>query len=244
MCIRDRLTKRVNSISGIPYREDPTIFAWELANEPRGIDHPQEFVRWVSDSAQLIKRNAPWQLVTVGSEGTTPYPGVNTLAADVHAVSDIDFFTFHTWIQNWGRFDPAQPATFDAGLDFAVAYNNEQIALGKRIGKPIVFEEFGLARDNGSFDPASTTNLRDRYFDALLSHAFANSRDAGIVSGVSFWAYAGEGRPVAPGGTWTAEHPLIGDPPHEPQGWYSIYNTDHSTLAVIKRHSEALKERH
>jgi mannan endo-1,4-beta-mannosidase len=26
---------RVNAYTGIPYRDDPTIFSWELLNEPR-----------------------------------------------------------------------------------------------------------------------------------------------------------------------------------------------------------------
>jgi mannan endo-1,4-beta-mannosidase len=231
------VTSRVNVINGLAYRDDPTIFAWELANEPRGIDHPEEFVSWVTETAALLKRQAPRQLVTVGSEGTTPYPGVHTLAERVHAVDDVDFMTFHTWVQNWGHFDPAQPASFEDGLDFALRYNAEQIAIAKRLGKPVVFEEFGLARDGGSFDPSSPTTMRDRYFDALLTQAFDRRAHEGIVSGVSFWAYSGEGRPRSPGGTWTLGHPFIGDPPHEPQGWYSVYDTDQSTLAIIKRHA-------
>jgi mannan endo-1,4-beta-mannosidase len=27
----------------------------------------------------------------------------------------------------------------------------------------------------------------------------------------------------------------VADPPHEPQGWYSVYNSDTSTLAVVQR---------
>ena len=37
------------------------------------------------------------------------------------------------------------------------------------------------------------------------------------------------------------ETAYVGDPPHEPQGWYSVFNTDTSTQALIKAHAEHLK---
>ena len=51
------------------------------------------------------------------------------------------------------------------------------------------------------------------------------------------WAYGGEGRPRIPNANWTAGDDFIGDPPHEPQGWYSVYDTDVSTLELIKRYA-------
>ena len=32
----------------------------------------------------------------------------------------------------------------------------------------------------------------------------------------------------------------MGDPPHEPQGWYGVFDTDASTRALIKAHAQAL----
>ena len=53
------------------YGEDPTILAWELANEPR---NPGDFSgkvlqSWIAEMSHFIKDNAPNQLVTSGSEG-------------------------------------------------------------------------------------------------------------------------------------------------------------------------------
>ena len=46
---------------------------------------------------------------------------------------------------------------------------------------------------------------------------------------------------------WQPGDPFVGDPPHELQGWYSIYNTDKSTLGIVKRFTglmSALDRRH
>lgn len=51
------------------------------------------------------------------------------------------------------------------------------------------------------------------------------------------WAWGGEGRPRSPGGYWAAGDDVIGDPPHEPQGWYSVFDADLSTLALLGRGS-------
>ena len=41
---------------------------------------------------------------------------------------------------------------------------------------------------------------------------------------------------------WKPSDDLIGDPPHERQGWYSIYDTDVSTHQVIKKYSALMNE--
>ncbi|NDC78164.1 MAG: mannanase, partial [Chitinophagia bacterium] len=56
-----------------------------------------------------------------------------------------------------------------------------------------------------------------------------------------FWAYGGEGRPRTPGEMWAKGDPFTGDPPHEPQGWYSVYDTDSSTRAVIRNFAGQFK---
>ena len=47
------------------------------------------------------------------------------------------------------------------------------------------------------------------------------------------WAWGGEGRPRKAGGYWRPGDDMIGDPPHEAQGWYSIFDSDVSTLKLL-----------
>jgi mannan endo-1,4-beta-mannosidase len=37
------------------------------------------------------------------------------------------------------------------------------------------------------------------------------------------------------------EMDYVGDPPHEPQGWYSVFDNDASTLDIIRQNAAALK---
>ncbi|MGO8189867.1 beta-mannosidase, partial [Rhizobium leguminosarum] len=56
---------RVNTITGVRYSDDPTIFAWDLANEPD--IHPKPLLNdWVSEMSAYVKSLAPKRLVTTG----------------------------------------------------------------------------------------------------------------------------------------------------------------------------------
>ena len=48
-----------------------------------------------------------------------------------------------------------------------------------------------------------------------------------------WWAWAGEGRARQPGDHWAPGDDLLGDPPHEPQGWYSVFDADAQAGAAI-----------
>jgi mannan endo-1,4-beta-mannosidase len=64
------MAARVNSINGRKYADDPTIMAWNLANEARcqgcGSAPMQS---WISEMCQHVKAVAPRHLVGIGYEG-------------------------------------------------------------------------------------------------------------------------------------------------------------------------------
>ena len=64
----------------------------------------------------------------------------------------------------------------------------------------------------------------------------------GSVAGTHFWAWSGEGRAQHPDHHFQpGDTSYLGDPPHEPQGWYGVFDVDASTQAVIRDHAAAVK---
>lgn len=219
------LVQRRNTSTGVLYRDDPTIFAWELANEPRL--YP---AAWIDGTASFIQGLDPNHLVTTGSEGEVGGP-----FRDTHDGDGIDYATAHLWPENWDWYDPKHPEGLDAALRTALEYVQDHESQSRALGKPLVLEEFGLARDlvEGSdvYDPAAPTSARDRVYRRLYEAVERSVRDGDALQGSAFWAWAGEGRPPGP---W------LGDPPHERPGWYSVYDADDSTLDVVRHHAREL----
>ncbi len=116
-----------------------------------------------------------------------------------------------------------------------MAYFEKHARDAVAMGKPLVLEEFGLARDwlprKNNLDPASPTTNRDLYYAILYKLVLDSIVAGGPAAGDNFWAWAGEARP---GMSW------VGDPPHEPAGWYSVYDADASTLAIVSDHAHRI----
>lgn len=240
----DKILLRKNSITQKPYKDDPTIMAWELCNEPRGINNIDAYLTWIDSTSSHIKRLAPNQLVTVGSEGETGSPEYSgTDFEKTHAFRNIDYTTVHIWIQNWEWYNPKKhEETFPHASAKALDYLKRHAYLSKKLNKPYVLEEFGIMKDNGSFDPKASNRNRDAYYDLLFKKVYRYAKDSAMAAGINFWAWGGEGRPRALQGWWKPGDDFIGDPPHEEQGWYSVYDTDTSTQMLIKKYADLMKQ--
>lgn len=240
-----KVVGRKNTVNGFLYREDPTIMAWELANEPRGINQTEIFYPWIHATASLIKELDKNHLVTTGAEGYTSSPSTSgTDFIRMHESTAIDYTTAHIWIQNWGWYDPQKhDQTYPEARKKMVDYVLLHAIESKRLGKPFVLEEFGIMKDNGSFDPKAATVHRDEYYREVFEQVY-HLAQKGEASGVNFWAWGGEGRPREPETWWKKGDDFTGDPPHEPQGWYSVYDQDRATHKIIKRYSKKLKKLH
>lgn len=239
------IVKRRNTLNGKLYSEDPAIMAWQLVNEPRpgqGGEKAEKnlpfFYRWIDETASLIHTLDTNHLVSGGSEGTAGSLGREDIYLDSYRTPHIDYLNVHLWPLNWGWFDPKRwEETLPTTEPKAVAYINQHIALARKLGKPIVMDEFGLGRDGGVFQPGTSTNARDRYY-TLICRVIEDSARAGApFAGSNFWAWGGEGKAQHEDGMWQTGDSFVGDPPQEPQGRNSIFISDTSTLRIITDHA-------
>src|SRR5208337_4934441 len=80
---------RTNSLTGVSYREDPTIFAWELMNEPNA--KPDSLLHhWVEEMSAYVKSIDPNHLVASG------HANVENGLADID-IPSIDSATWHAY---------------------------------------------------------------------------------------------------------------------------------------------------
>jgi mannan endo-1,4-beta-mannosidase len=235
---------RTNSVTGRAYRDDPTIMAWQLANEPRpggseAVAAPNlpNFYAWIRKTAGVIKAIDSNHLVSTGSEGLKGCIEREACVIEAHQ-PPIDYVTAHIWPQNWGWVDPKRlPDTHSDGAAKVAQYIDGHVEIARELKRPLVIEEFGYPRDGGSFEPGSPTTYKDRYYRQIYQAVERHG-----LAGSNFWAWNGEGRARHPDKQYRlGDASYLGDPPHEPQGWYGVFDVDESTKAVVREHATTLR---
>lgn len=240
------IVSRTNSVTAKPYAADPTIMAWQLSNEPRpagDLAHADldQFHGWVRDSATLIKSLDPNHLVCTGSEGlkgTLEKPDI--LLAE-YGIDAIDYLTAHIWPNNWDWVKQADLAnTYKRGETLTQDYIVKHIGYARQLDKPLIIEEFGYPRDGGSNDPKVATTYKDRFYRLIYAAALRDMAAGGPIAGTNFWAWNGEARAQHPDYQFRdGDGQYMGDPPHEPQGWYGIFTGD-TTVRIVANHAAAI----
>lgn len=145
------LVTRVNTIDGMPYKDDPAIFAWELANEPRAINYENfdspdgwdtdTITEWADEMSTYIKSLDPNHMVAMGDEGFLDGGGNDwayqaSFGIDnerLTALPNIDFGTYHLYPDHWGT-----------GHRWGNDWIRAHIEVGRRVNKPMVLEEYGI----------------------------------------------------------------------------------------------------
>jgi mannan endo-1,4-beta-mannosidase len=242
--VRTILTRR-NTCNGRLYREDPTIMAWQLANEPRpgtsgpeGEQNLESYYRWIDQTAAYIHSLDTNHLVSTGSEGAVGFRWSNDYALKTHESRSIDYVTFHLWPVNWSWFNPKKfEETLPASEQNAMKYIGDHLAVARRLGKPVTLEEFGMARDSARCAPGTPTSARDRYFRTILTALHDSAQAGAPFAGSNFWGWGGHARGMHPDDVWREGDPFVGDPPQEPQGFNSVFIVDTSTMRILREHA-------
>ncbi|USX16329.1 cellulase family glycosylhydrolase [Oxalobacteraceae bacterium OTU3CAMAD1] len=242
-----KIVKRVNTITGKPYSEDPILMSWQLANEPRpgnGNATPEEkkaYVKWIDETAAYIHSLDKNHMVSSGSEGLAGSAQDAQLFLDSHRTKHIDYLTYHLWPKNWGWFDSKDPTgSWDGAITKSRNYLTSHIDLAKKLDKPIVLEEFGLDRDGASFSIKATTKIRDRFYREVFDFVYDGAKKGDPIAGFNFWAWGGAGRAANADYWWKPGNDFVGDPPQEEQGLYSVFDSDTSSLKLIKEYADKL----
>lgn len=185
------LLTRKNTITGVPYRDDPTIFAWELINEPRCMTDPsgKTLQDWIEEMSVFVKSIDKKHLLTVGVEGfygpkskkvLTINPGewAAQLGSDFirnSNLSTIDFASVHIYPDQWFHGQKLNET-----LEFVSKWMISHIEDGdKELRKPVVFAEFGLSNRNKGFEPSQRENFYTIVSEIIYGSVRRNSSGAG-----------------------------------------------------------------
>lgn len=124
--------ERVNPLTGVAYKDDPTVFAWELMNEADAVPL-RTLQRWLAEMSAYIKSLDSAHMVSSGLANIT---GV---LLDAETPS-LDFATWH----GYPLYRGISPDKF---TDLIGSYCN----YAETFHKPVLLEEFGYARSNADF---------------------------------------------------------------------------------------------
>jgi mannan endo-1,4-beta-mannosidase len=119
--------ERVNPLTGVAYKDDPTVFAWELMNEPN-IKPESLYISWVSEMSSYVKSIDRNHLVSSG------HANFDNRISDL-PISTIDFGTWHGYPQ----YENLAADTYDRTI-------REFCEIGRANNKPVLLEEFGYPR--------------------------------------------------------------------------------------------------
>src|SRR2546423_2493315 len=166
-----KIATRRNSVTGVMYRDDPTIFGYELMNEAQCLTGRWEERRaWVAEMSAYLKSLDPDHLIAPGEWGYRSAAERREWLKD-HALPNIDYCDVHIYPRD----------DHDSVIDSPKALNEfieNRVAAATSINKPIVFGEFGMGTD-GYKDVTQV-----EWFRAYFDHT---ARDG--ASGAMFWIF-------------------------------------------------------
>ncbi|GJN07151.1 hypothetical protein PR202_ga24953 [Eleusine coracana subsp. coracana] len=221
---------RTNTITNEAYKDDPTILAWELINEPRCPSDPSgdTLQAWIEEMASYVKSIDPVHLLEIGVEGfygpsTPELSDVNPDAYSANAGTDyirnhrvpgIDLASVHVYSDTW-----LPHSVEDLHLNFVKTWMQQHIDdAANLLQMPILIGEFGVSLKDGKFNNEFREAFMKTVYDIFLS-----SWKAGVIGGGCLvWQLFPE----------SAEHMDV--------GYAVIFGKSPSTLNLLENHLRSL----
>ncbi|KAK8517255.1 hypothetical protein V6N13_092538 [Hibiscus sabdariffa] len=192
---------RKNSLSGVKYVDEPSIFAWELMNEPRCASNSSAPIlqAWLTEMAAFVKSLDQKHLVTVGLEGfyghnttkgldANPGEWAASLGSDFiqnSAIKNIDFASVHAYPDSW-----IPHHDMEAKARFLSQWVDSHISDGDHLlKKPVLFTEVGSLVHSNNQGVADKDILLKTVYDKIYESA--KKRQAG--AGALIWQLLVEG---------------------------------------------------
>jgi len=133
----EKLATRRNTITGVLYRDDPTIFGWELMNEAQVITGRwAERRAWFEEMSAYLKSLDPNHLIAPGAWGYRSSSERREWLLD-HAIPTIDYCDVHSYPRDDHDSFVDSPKALQEFID-------NRAAAAYSLRKPLVLGEFGM----------------------------------------------------------------------------------------------------
>lgn len=196
------LLNRVNTVTGVAYKDEPAIFAWQIMNEGRNSGGNAQVLRnWYQEIAQYIKSIDSNHLVGTGEEGfdegtpseytVSDYSNTYVLRAqqgtsfiENTAIPEIDFGSAHWYPNEWGFGTTIN----DQLLTAQRAWLSDHQRIAESYNKPFILGEFGF--------PGWADDRVLKMYDELYHHAESIKLDGTLLwqlvaDGAKCWEFGG-----------------------------------------------------
>lgn len=187
------LLNHTNTYTGRKLKDEPSVFAWELANEPRCNTDAQckdnILYNWAKEMSEYVKSVDPNHMVSLGDEGfyNKPYGYYNEYTTSNYAfygaegvdfeklmtIDTLDFGTPHLYLDQWGMKHTGTGQ--DDLLWFKI--HSETCA---ELDKPVILEEFGL----------TNRAIRDSEYEQWFEVLEGNVYETVEYAGTNYWMIA------------------------------------------------------
>ena len=187
------LLNHTNPYTGRKLKDEPSVFAWELANEPRCNTDAQckdnILYNWAKEMSEYVKSVDPNHMVALGDEGffNRPYGYFDEYTTSNYAfygaegvdfeklmtIDTLDFGTPHLYLDQWGMKHTGTGQ--DDLLWFKI--HGETCA---ELDKPVILEEFGL----------TNRTIRDSEYAQWFEVLEGNVYETVEYAGTNYWMIA------------------------------------------------------